>query len=254
METARANGAATAIVTVSERSPGAALADIVVATAELDQSWCHTVGYLSPIVAAVAAGSALRGGPDGAAAVRALLAAGSSGVMAIESAAADLAKATHLIVIASGADRPAGRELTLKIEEATWIPSAFRDLETFLHGHVPATGTDTGLILVLADRAARPDRLDRAGKALAAARVLGVRAAAIIAADASAGLDASLTPAGRLVVPEAADLPGPVAALIGTAVPLQLLTERIARARGTNPDPIRRDDPRYLAASAAAEG
>ena len=254
IEAARANGATTAMLTVSERSPGAALADIVLATAELDQSWCHTVGYLSPIVAAVAAGAALRGGTDGAAAIRASLAAGADDVGAIESAAGELAKATHLIVIASGADRPAGRELTLKIEEAAWIPSAFRDLETFLHGHIPATGPDTGLILVLADPAARPERLDRARKALAAARVLGIRAAAIIAADASAGLEASLTPAGRIVVPDAADLPGPVAALIGTAVPLQLLTERIARARGTNPDPIRRDDPRYLAASAAAEG
>jgi hypothetical protein len=56
-----------------------------------------------------------------------------------------------------------------------------------------------------------------------------------------------------LIVDEARSLPAPVAALLGTATPLQLLTERIARARGTNPDPIRRDDPRYAEASAAAE-
>jgi hypothetical protein len=43
-----------------------------------------------------------------------------------------------------------------------------------------------------------------------------------------------------------------VAALIASAGALQLLTERVARARGTNPDPIRRDDPRYRAASEAA--
>ena len=41
---------------------------------------------------------------------------------------------------------------------------------------------------------------------------------------------------------------------LGSATPLQLLTERLARARGTNPDPIRRDDPVYVAASEAAEG
>jgi hypothetical protein len=41
--------------------------------------------------------------------------------------------------------------------------------------------------------------------------------------------------------------------LLGTATPLQLLTERIARARGTNPDAIRRDDQRYRDAAAAAE-
>ena len=65
---------------------------------------------------------------------------------------------------------------------------------------------------------------------------------------------ADLTPAGRLLVPEAPTLPAPVAALFGTATPLQLLTERLARARGTNPDPIRRDDPRYQAAADAADG
>ena len=53
---ARTAGAATALITVSDRSPGAALADIVVATEELDQSWCHTVGYVSPITVARHAG------------------------------------------------------------------------------------------------------------------------------------------------------------------------------------------------------
>ncbi len=55
-------------------------------------------------------------------------------------------------------------------------------------------------------------------------------------------------------MPDEPSLPAPVAALFATATPLQLLTERLARARGTNPDPIRRDDPRYLAAADAAEG
>ena len=61
-----------------------------------------------------------------------------------------------------------------------------------------------------------------------------------------------MTPIGRLVVAESPDLPAPVAALVGSATPLQLLTERLARARGTNPDLIRRDDPTYRAASDAA--
>ena len=77
--------------------------------------------------------------------------------------------------------------------------------------------------------------------------------AAIVAAELDAEIPADLTPAGRLIVDEAPSLPAPVAALLGTATPLQLLTERIARARGTNPDAIRRDDPRYAEASAAAE-
>jgi hypothetical protein len=34
-------------------------------------------------------------------------------------------------------------------------------------------------------------------------------------------------------------------------VPLQLLTERLARVRGTNPDTIGREDPRQAAAASA---
>ena len=154
-----------------------------------------------------------------------------------------------LLVIASGADRPAGRELVLKVEEASWLPSAYRDLETFLHGHLPATDAiDRPRPDPDRSRAARAERIARARQALAAARVLGLRAAAIVAAEVDAAHRSRRSrPAGRLVVPEAPDLPGPVAALIGSATPLQLLTERLARARGTNPDPIRRDDPVYVA-------
>jgi hypothetical protein len=78
-----------------------------------------------------------------------------------------------------------------------------------------------------------------------------MRAAAIVSTEVDAMLDPTLTPTGRLLVGEA-QLPPPVAALVGTSTPLQLLTERLARARGTNPDLIRRDDPVYLAAADAA--
>lgn len=248
-----AAGARTAIVTASAGSPGAAVAEIVVETVELDHSWCHTVGYLSPIVAAASAGAHLSGGSlDGDTLVE-LVAAGARDEVGAEAIASRVADARSLIVLASGADRPAARELVLKVEEAAWRPSAMRDLETFLHGHLPAVDDATAIVLVLADREARAERLDRARQALAAAAVLGVRSAAIVAAEASEMIPADLTPAGRLIVADAASLPAPVAALIGTATPLQLLTERIARARGTNPDPIRRDDPRYAKASAAAE-
>ena len=54
-------------------------------------------------------------------------------------------------------------------------------------------------------------------------------------------------------LPESPTLPGPVAALVGTATPLQLLTERIARARGTNPDLIRRDQLAYREAASLAD-
>ena len=64
MAASRAAGARTALITGSAASPAAAAADVVVATVEMDRSWCHTVGYVSPIVAAAVTDSGrLAGGP-----------------------------------------------------------------------------------------------------------------------------------------------------------------------------------------------
>jgi fructoselysine-6-P-deglycase FrlB-like protein len=255
MEAARAAGARIALVTVSERAPAARLADVVLVTRELDQSWCHTIGYLAPLLAGVATGAALCAATDGADRIQALLAAGvtASATASTEAVARALTTSHHLVIVGSGTDRVAGRELTLKIEEGAWIPSAYRDLETFLHGHLPATDETTGLVLLLTDRVGRAERVGRARQLLAAVQAVGVRAAAIVSESAAADLPDAITPAGRLVVPDAPDLPAPVASLFATATPLQLLTERIARERGTNPDPIRRDDPRYANAASLAE-
>jgi glucosamine 6-phosphate synthetase-like amidotransferase/phosphosugar isomerase protein len=256
LQAAKDAGARTAVVTVSDRSPGAAIAEIVVETGELDQAWCHTIGYLSPLVASVAVGAHLAKRHVDAGletALRDLIQAGVDRASIAESVAQRLSDTRPILILASGADRPAGRELVLKIEEGTWLPAAYRDLETFLHGHLAATGEGMGLILILADRDRRPERLARAIGALRAAKVTGVEAAAIIATDAAIDLPTELTPAGRIVLPEAPDLPAPVAALLGTAAPLQLLTERLARARGVDPDPIHRDVDRYREAADAAD-
>jgi hypothetical protein len=52
-------------------------------------------------------------------------------------------------------------------------------------------------------------------------------------------------------VPVVRDLPRVVGAALGAAIPLQLLTERLARARGVNPDTLGREDPRHAAAGDA---
>jgi glucosamine--fructose-6-phosphate aminotransferase (isomerizing) len=254
LEAAAAAGARTAAVTVSATSPIGSAATVV-ATGEIDRSWCHTIGYLSPILAAVAVGAALTGEADEAdpASVRALLDAGLNRAADAEEIAAALAEMREVIVVASGADRPAGRELALKIEEATWLPTTMRDLETFLHGHLPAMDERTGIVLILADRDARSARSGRAQQAMAAAGRVGARAGGILAEGLDADWPAFLLPAGRILVPEAPSLPAPVATLVGTATPLQLVTERLARARGTNPDPIRRDQLAYREAATLAE-
>ncbi len=252
LASAGARGARTALITVGDRSPGAALAEIVVTTDEMDQSWCHTIGYVSPLLAATAVAGHLTGTAPDPAAVADLMALGAGTTNAVEWIAASLAGARTIVVVASGADRTAARELALKIEEGAWVPSTMRDLETLLHGHLAATDERTGLVLILADRDRRAERLARAARALAAARVIGLRTAAIVSREVDPGLAPELTPAGRIVVDEAPGLAAPVAALLGTATALQLLTERLARACGTNPDPIRRDDARYREAADVA--
>jgi fructoselysine-6-P-deglycase FrlB-like protein len=261
LDAARAAGARTALLTASAGAPAAARADIVLATVELDRCWCHTVGYVSPMLAAMTVADLVAGRtPDGdafsarlTAGIEAAHTPGVGGARPDRAIAGWLADARTLLAIGSGVDRVAARELVLKVEEAAWLPSAMRDLETFLHGHLPSTGSDTGLVLILADPAARSARVARARQALAAAAVVGMRSAAILAAGVAASVPDELTPAGRIVIPEAPDLPGPAAALLGTAGPLQLLTLAIAAARGTSPDQIRRDDPRYERAGAVAE-
>jgi glutamine---fructose-6-phosphate transaminase (isomerizing) len=253
---ARNHGATVALITASGASPGAAYATIVLETVEVDQSWCHTVGYLSPIVVALSVAAELTATAPDDAAVMDAIGAGlqPAAVDAAERLAAAMRDCRQVVVVGSGADRVAARELVLKIEEGTHLPAAMRDLETLLHGHLAGIDETTAVVGILTVRDGRGPRVARIRQALAAVTATGARAGAILAANAGGAVPAELTPAGRIVVGEAPTLASSAAALLSSAVPLQLLTERLARARGVNPDPIRRDDPRYLAAAEAASG
>jgi fructoselysine-6-P-deglycase FrlB-like protein len=144
------------------------------------------------------------------------------------------------------------RELVLKVEEGAHLAAAMRDLETMLHGHLAGVDSHTGFVLVLTDPSRAEERAARAAGVLRAVAELGIQAGAILGAGSADRIPGALTPAGRLIVPSAGGVPAATASLIGSAVPLQLLTERLARARGINPDPIRRDDTAYLRAAEAA--
>ena len=52
------------------------------------------------------------------------------------------------------------------------------------------------------------------------------------------------------MLPHTGRVPGVAGSLLSGAIALQLLTERLARARGVNPDTLGREDP----AQAAAHG
>ncbi|MEX0625412.1 MAG: SIS domain-containing protein, partial [Chloroflexota bacterium] len=251
LKAASAAGSTTALITVSDRSPAAALSDHVIATQEQDQSWCHTVGYLSPVIAAAALAGVLRDKPIDPVVARALLEAAGHEPTA-EAAAAGLAGCSRLLIVGSGIDYPAARELALKIEEGARLPASALQLETIRHGHLAAVDAQTGLVMLLTDAEGWGETLiERSLAVLRSARELGMPAAALIAADLGDDIPNALTPAGRLSVPLAAALPRSAAAALATAIPLQLLAERLARARGKNPDGIGRDDPPQAAAADA---
>jgi fructoselysine-6-P-deglycase FrlB-like protein len=251
LRAAAAAGATTILITVSDRSPAAALAGRVLSTEEQDQSWCHTVGYLSPLVVGACLHGAIRDAPPPPEAMARQVAAGAD-PPAAEGMAAKFASTDRLLVVGSGTDYAAARELALKVEEGARMPAVAHELETIRHGHLAAASKRTGLVMVLTDAEGRGAALlDRAASVLRSAGELGMPAAAIAAADVGGAPERSIATAGWQSVTLEPGLPRPVAAILGSAVPLQLLTERLARARGTNPDTIGREDPRQAAAASA---
>ncbi len=241
LEAAHAAGSATGLITAVIGSAATGPADAVLATPMIDRSWCHTIGYTSPI----AAGLALADRPsDGV--VHELATAGLATRDQAAAVARQLAGCSRLIIVGSGADRISARELTLKIEEACHLPCAMRDLETFLHGHLPACDQSTGLVLLSIDRRRANQRRERAGQLVAAARRIGLRCALIGRGDAPDGeLDA-----GTIEAPSAPLLPAAAEAVLSAALPLQWLSYELALTRGTNPDLIRREQEPYREASA----
>ena len=228
LKAARAAGRPTALVTARPEGEAAAQADAVLATPEVDRSWCHTIGYTSPFTA----GLALAARPE-AGAVRSLLDAGVAMRAQAAEIAADLGGSARLIIIGSGADRIAARELTLKIEEASHIPTSMRDLETFLHGHIPACDETTGL------RADRAPTAAAARSATTAPRRWSARA----------GGSASAATRCRRLPPPTGFRRRP-ARCSPPAAPLQWLALELAAARGVNPDLIRREQAPYREAAA----
>ncbi len=252
MRAARTAGARTALVTVGNGSPGAEIAELVVTTDEQDQSWCHTVGYLSPLLVGVALAARLAGKRPDALAIRAVLDV-TDDPHAAASVAATLVGADRLMVAGSGPDHVSARELALKIAEGARQPAAAYELENVLHGHLAAATRWTALIVVLTDADPGPGTAvvrERAIRLLGAVRALAVPAAAILAEPHAAAIAPDDTPAGRIVTPRTGRVGGAAGSLLGSAVALQLLAERMARARGVDPDTLGRENAAHAAAHA----
>jgi glucosamine--fructose-6-phosphate aminotransferase (isomerizing) len=241
MSVARARGSTVVLITGAANAPAAAIADSVLCTGEVDPSWCHTIGYLAPVAAGAAIAGELAGRSVAPPEMRRIVASGRASEESAMTIARGMAGSQDVVIVASGSDRAAARELALKLEEAAYVPTAVRDLETLLHGHLAAVDVGTGVVLLLTDRQGRSIRVARARQALVALQRVGARTAGVFAEAVSGSLSTELTPLGRIVVPEAPTLPSAVAASLGTAVPLQMVAYHLALEYGTNPDAIRRE-------------
>jgi fructoselysine-6-P-deglycase FrlB-like protein len=247
---ASASGARTALVTVGGGSPGAQLADTVIQTGEQDQSWCHTVGYLSPILVAIVVAARLRNTKPDAMAIRALLDVSHEPRSAAD-LAAGLATVDRVVAVGSGIDLVTARELALKITEGARLASSALDVESVLHGHLASATRWTGVILIRTDDEPPAEPyLTRTRRVLAAAAALQLPTAAILGEVAAAAIDQQETRGGRIVLPHTGRVPGVAGSLLASAMALQLLTERLARARGVDPDTIGREDAAQAAAHA----
>src|SRR5919201_517826 len=126
----------------------------------------------------------------------------------------------RFLVAGSGRDWATAQEAVLKLREGVHVAAEAHHTEQLLHGHLAAV-----------DESVRAFVLEGAGRA-------AERASEAVAALREIGCETTLVPTVHPVV---------------DIVRFQLLTLELAEARGIDPDPIRRDDPRWERAAAASE-
>jgi fructoselysine-6-P-deglycase FrlB-like protein len=126
----------------------------------------------------------------------------------------------RFLVAGAGRDLATAHEAVLKLREGAWVAAEAYETEQLLHGYLAAV-----------DETVRAFVLEGEG-------VAAERAAAAAAALRELGCEVDLVPTRHPVV---------------DIVLFQRLTVELAEARGREPDRIRRHDPRWIAAAAAAK-
>jgi glutamine---fructose-6-phosphate transaminase (isomerizing) len=170
LEAAKAFGGPVWLVTGKPESPLGKLADeVIVATPEVEQSWCHTVSY----TCAVAALAALKGEdiawlPDAVA--KAL------------NEREPVSSHERWLVAGAGRDWPTAQEAVLKLREGAHVAAEAHHTEQLLHGHLAAV-----------DETVRAFVLEGEGRA-------AERAAGVVAALRELGCETTLVPTAHPVV------------------------------------------------------
>lgn len=159
------------LITGAPDSPIARAVDhVVVATPDIEQSYCHTVSY----VCAVAAGRALLGEDVG------WLAEAVERELALEPL--EVSQHERLVVVGAGRDRPTVLEAALKLREGVHVATEAHETEQLLHGHLAAIDPSVRIFVLEGEGRA-------AERALDAMRALG-----------EIGCDAELLPTSHPVL------------------------------------------------------
>ncbi len=234
---AHESGAYCVTVTGDRASPAAQAADEVVDTGYPEvKSFAYTISY-SLMLAVLAELAAEAAGQD-AAQVRQIPAWHRAALALeprIEPLARKLADRNRWIFAGAGGNWATALEAALKMQETNYSAAFGMEMEEVLHGPIAALG-DSVLVTIAPPGAGR----DRALDLLRAARILGGETVALGAEG-----DAELEAAVDSFLPLPADCPETLSSA-PYHVPLHLLSYWLAVAKGTNPDLMRRDDPRYL--------
>jgi glucosamine--fructose-6-phosphate aminotransferase (isomerizing) len=153
LEAARAFGGPVWLVTGKPESPLGELADeVVVATPEIEESWCHTASY----TCAVAAILALRGEdvawlPDA--------------VDEVLGEREPVSGHERFLIAGAGRDWPTAQEAALKLREGAHLAAEAYETEQLLHGHLAAVD-ESVRAFVLEGEGRAAERADAAVRAL----------------------------------------------------------------------------------------
>jgi glucosamine--fructose-6-phosphate aminotransferase (isomerizing) len=158
LEAARAWPGPKWLVTGKPDGPIAELCDeVVVATPEIEESWCHTASY----TCAVATIAALNGEdvswlPDAV-------------EVALMEVLPEVGEQERFIVAGAGRDWPTAQEAVLKLREGAWVAAEAHHTEQLLHGHLAAVDESVRAFVLEGDG----HGVGRSLAAVAALRALG---------------------------------------------------------------------------------
>lgn len=143
-----------------------------------------------------------------------------------------------VVITGAGPNAFTASEAKLKLQETSFTRAGTAEIEEMLHGPLAAATPDTLLIVI----APGERSTDRALDVTRAAEVVGITPVVLC----GEGNAERFENAHRLVLPDVPEIISPIPFI----VPLQLFAYYLAAGKGINPDLLRRDDERYLAARA----